>query len=33
MSMLSEAAETVDSMNWDPDYGSRAEFYQLDADL
>ena len=25
MSMLSEAAETVDSMNWEPDYAARAE--------
>jgi len=33
MSMLSEAAETVDSMNWEPDYAARAEFYQLDTDL
>ena len=30
MRMLSTAAETVDSMSWEPEYGAEAEFFHLD---
>lgn len=30
MRMLSNAAETVDSMSWEPEYGAETEFFHLD---